>query len=107
MRFFVDGVHVIHVNTACYRPAATQLNNRMVLVAGGVDGTDTVTATAELYDSATGNFVATGGLNNVRTAYKMTLLNNGIALAVGGIEESSLATAELFNPAAGTFTASR
>jgi hypothetical protein len=95
------------LNTARYRPAATLLNNGMVLVAGGVDDTDTVTAAAELYDPLTGHFVATGNLNIVRTAHTMTLLGNGMALAVGGVEESSLATAELFSPATGAFAATR
>jgi hypothetical protein len=52
-------------------------------------------------------FVLTGSMETARYAYSATLLNNGMVLVAGGCSEPNcdpLATAELYNPATGTFT---
>ena len=86
---------------------ATLLSNGKVLVAGGDDGTN-VLGSAELYDPATGTWSATGNLNTVRISHTATLLPNGMdrkVLVAGGNDGSNLlATAELYNPATGTWT---
>ncbi len=93
-----------NLNIARYRPAAIQLNNGMILVAGGVDNKDSILTGAELYNPAAGTFTATGSLSIARTAHTLTLLNNGKVLAAGGVAESSIASAELYDPASGIFT---
>ena len=94
------------LKTARENHTATMLNNGKVLLAGGFDGSNSASATAELYDSAAGTFSATGSLNTARENHTATLLNNGKALIVGGFDSSNSATAsaELYDPVAGTFS---
>ena len=79
---------------------ATLLPNGKVLVAGGRNG-NSILASAELYDPASGTWSATGSLVFARGAHTATLLPNGrvlIAAGVGpgGVQEFVLATAELY-----------
>ncbi len=89
---------------------ATLLPNGSVLVVGGVTA-DAVKsyplASAELYDSATRTWSATGYLNtSPRSSHTATLLPNGKVLVAGGSDSSSVtsASAELYDPATGTWT---
>jgi WD40 repeat protein len=88
---------------------ATLLPNGKVLVAGGVNGPgdQTASASAELYDPASGTWTATGSLVTARYVHSATLLPNGKVLVAGGFNDSSgyLASAELYDPASGTWTA--
>ena len=94
------------LNTAREDHTATLLNNGKVLLAGGFDGSNSASATAELYDPAAGTFSATGNLNTAREYHTATLLNNGKVLIVGGFDSTNSATAnaELYDPVAGTFS---
>lgn len=79
---------------------ATRLDDGRVLVAGGPG------ASAEIYDSATENWLAVGSMCSSRQSHTATLLPNGLVLVVGGNTPSSvvLASAELFdrsNPSPG------
>jgi hypothetical protein len=86
---------------------ATLLSNgEVLLVAGGPGVGD---RSAELYDPAAGRFTATGSLTVARQYHAATLLQNGKVLIAGGVNGSStssvVASAEQYDPSAGTFTA--
>jgi N-acetylneuraminic acid mutarotase len=98
-----------------YRHTATLLPNGKVLVAGGfaIDfgyggGSH---AGAALYDPAGGTWTTTGQLATARDAHTATLLPNGKVLVAGGNNNQlfgglgPLASAELYDPASGTWTA--
>jgi hypothetical protein len=99
------------LNTKRVYNAATLLPNGMVLIAGGTsDGGTTALASAELYNPATGTFTLTGSMTTARenhvSTLPSTLLNNGMVLITGGSNgTTTLASAELYNPSTGTFTA--
>lgn len=93
------------------RSTMTLLANGKVLVAGG-QGNIVSVATAELYDPATGTWTATGSLATARCDHSATLLPNGKVLVTGGffgqlsiLGGTTLASAELYDPATGTWTA--
>ena len=88
------------LKTARYWHTATLLNNGMVLIAGGYNGS--YLTIAELYNPATGTFTATGSLNAARYYHTATLLNNGMVLIAGGTGPGypvggTLASAELYS----------
>jgi hypothetical protein len=82
---------------------ATLLNDGKVLVAGGSNGG--LSATAELYDPATGTWSATGSMRSPRGDHTATLLNTGKVLVVGGEGGNQGMSAELYDPATGTWSA--
>jgi hypothetical protein len=96
------------LNTARFDHTTTLLPNGMVLVAGGGFGS---LASAELYDPASGTWTATGSLNIPRVSHTATSLPNGMVLVAGGYDNSNprrfiyLASAELYDPASGAWTA--
>ena len=88
---------------------ATLLRDGKVLVAGGSSGCDSpcYTASAELYDPATGTFASTGKMTVPRAEARAVLLKTGEVLLVGGTaitEHNPVLTAELYYPSTGTFT---
>jgi hypothetical protein len=90
---------------------ATLLDNGKVLVAGG----GYLKALAELYDPSAGRFTATGVMTVSRYFSTATLLGDGKVLIAGGwsvsdkqgmtLWERHVASAELYDPGAGTFEA--
>jgi Putative Ig domain/Galactose oxidase, central domain len=86
--------------------AANLLQDGKVLVTGGmVDNSGTATAIAELYDPTTEMFTATtASLTTARALHTATVLKDGTVLVAGGENGSPLATAEVYNPTAGTFS---
>jgi len=90
--------------------SATLLPNGKVLLAGGAGGSDnsSILDTAELYEPATGTWSATGRLRGARYGPTATPLQNGKVLVAGGSNDGDLAstldTAELYDPATGTWS---
>ena len=87
---------------------ATLLDTGKVLVAGGVDNSDATLSSAELYDPTTETWSYTGDLVSGRLFHTATRLQDGRVLVVGGWGDDffglSIATAELYDPAAGTWS---
>jgi hypothetical protein len=90
------------------------LSDGRVLVAGGDEGSSgsqpTILASAELYDPATGQFSLTGSMLEPRSQFGADRLSDGRVLIAGGLGvdtqglPTNLATAETYDPAAGTFS---
>jgi hypothetical protein len=105
---------------ARYGQTVTLLQNGKVLIAGGSDDGDLASTlpSAELYDPSTGTWSFTGNLNASRFSHTATLLPDGKVLAAGGFTQNwvpanngfassptSLNSAELYDPATGTWSA--
>jgi hypothetical protein len=91
---------------------ATLLANGKVLIAGGHRGRRAaikIYSSAEIYDPATGRFSATGEMTRIRHKHEAVLLADGRVLIIGGADErdgqGAYRSAEIYNPAIGTFTA--
>jgi hypothetical protein len=105
---------VSRMTTARWGHTATLLANGKVLVAGGhASGTDGLDS-AEVYDPSDGSWTTTGRMTSGRGGHAATLLPDGRVLVVGGGAEETLMegaprsdTAEVYDPAQGTWTAIR
>jgi len=87
-------------------PTATLLMNGKVLVAGGAWDGDLAPTGAELYDSRTGTFIATGNMITGHVLSTATLLPDGTVLMAGSfVFPGELANAEVYGPVTGAFTA--
>ena len=93
-----------------------RLSDGRVLVVGGVGraasdaATYGVTASAEIFDPATGHWAAAGSMSTPRSSYAGAVLMDGRVLVVGGLTTlgNSLETtpsADLFDPKTGRWTA--
>jgi hypothetical protein len=95
--------------TARANHTATLLPNGKVLVAGGFGEQFKQLASAELYDPSTGRFTLAGNMTTSRARHTAILLANGKVLIAGGVKDTQLGTyivsAEIYDPSAGTFTA--
>lgn len=89
-------------------PTATLLKGGRVLITGGFSSNIAMpTATCQIYDPATGRYLATGSMNQARYSHTATELDNGMVLVVGGyINNGSTATntLEVWDPATGQWT---
>jgi hypothetical protein len=90
---------------------ATLLQNGKVLIVGGaLTSTSDPVATAEIYDPSTGTFTTTGAMATAREQHTATLLPDGRVLIAGGATSTGpgdlqpTATAEVYDPSAGSFS---
>jgi len=98
------------MNVARINHTATLLANGEVLVTGGNNNTDGYLGSSELYHPSTGKWTLTGSMTAPREGHDAVLLPNGEVLVAGGINATlgtcgTLASAELYNPSTGTWTA--
>jgi Galactose oxidase, central domain len=122
--FVVGGAELFDPSTGTFASAGTEwrdlhtatlLPNGKVLLIGGETGwtggapnTPIATPSAELYDPGTGLFQPTGNMNTGRESHTATLLADGRVLVTGGATPQggsweTLQTAEVYDPASGTF----
>src|SRR5690349_5571235 len=73
-----------NLNVGRFDHAATLLPSGKVLVTGGTTTSNTVLASAELYDPVAGTWATTGSLNLARLSHTSTLLANSKVLVAGG-----------------------
>lgn len=104
--------HTATMAAARYNAVAALLSDGRVLVAGGsrLSGADKLgLASAELYDPATSSFAATGSMSVGRAGPAIAPLPGGRVLVAGGQNLGGTpeypATAEVFDPATGQFSA--
>ncbi len=95
---------------ARFRHTATTLADGRILITGGYSLMRGATlASAEIYDPTTGVFTPVSStMNDTRMDHTATLLANGRVLITGGwssVKGSTVASADLFDPVTGKFTA--
>jgi hypothetical protein len=94
--------------TARIGHTATRLADGKVLIAGGTHGNSILRST-EIYDPKSGTFAAGPDMTAPRSDFTATLLGDGRVLMTGGTKNANTlevqASAELFDPATGKFTA--
>jgi hypothetical protein len=85
---------------------ATLLPTGKVLVVGGLAvSSESELTSAEIYEPATGQWLATGALSTGRFFHTATLLASGQVLVSGGLSlRTETSSAELYDPASGTWT---
>ncbi|MFA6029572.1 MAG: kelch repeat-containing protein [Elusimicrobiota bacterium] len=101
-------------STARYHHASVRLNDGRILLCGGRRTDQRAMPDAELYDPASGTWATTGAMNTPRANHTATLLSDGKVLVAGGDNPGMMmpgmpmpvyqASAEIFDPAAGTWT---
>ena len=95
--------------------SATPLPSGEVLVSGGAisiyNNSNPTVASSEIYNPSTGEWTATGSLNNSRASAATLLLESGQVLTAGGYANAGngpantyLNSAEVYNPSTGTWS---
>lgn len=87
---------------------ATLLLDGRVLIAGGIDEEEGITASAEIYDAGTGQFREIAPMRLPRASHGAALLTDGRVLVAGGASAFSgndfiLRSAEVFDPSSERF----
>src|SRR5215469_1676022 len=97
------------LGTARASHTATLLTSGLVLVTGGTGDANNALASSELYSSVSGSWTFTGDMNLGRVSARGVLLPNGTVLVMGGciVNDclgSTTKSAEIYNPATGTWS---
>jgi N-acetylneuraminic acid mutarotase len=81
--------HTSNMNYARYQHVSVGLSDGKVLVLGGMGGDVTlgILSTSELYDPSTGHWIGPSYLMCPRYDFAAAQLNNGRALAIGGLAD--------------------
>ncbi len=104
-------VEALAMTTPRANAAAIRLRDGRVLICGGTATGEIggVLSSAELYDPVARTFTPTGSMTVPRTGQTITMLRDGRALLTGGDQNagyrSQLASAEIYDPATGIFSA--
>ena len=89
-------------------PTMTLLHDGNVLVTGGAgeddNGPGSSVLAAEIFDTKTLKFRATGAMHQARLSHSATLLPDGRVLIAGGRGAEVTASAELYDPKSGSFS---
>jgi hypothetical protein len=89
-------------------PSIAELKDGRVLIAGGAPLEGPGPASAEIYDPKTEKFTLTGSMTTPRVGARSTTLADGRVLVTGGTinlaADTPLASAEIYDPATGTFS---
>jgi N-acetylneuraminic acid mutarotase len=100
------------MSTPRFEHSATLLDDGRVLIAGGqgppISGNSAALATTEIYDPAVDSFRKSNDMSDARFNHTAVKLPDRTVMVVGGAGgtngDTSLATAEVFNPADGRWT---
>lgn len=123
--FVVGGAELFDPSTGTFISAGTERrdlhtatllgNGKVLLIGGETDWVGSppvpnVSSGADLYDPATGVFQPTGNMATGRESHTATLLADGRVLVTGGARPQGLSweylkTAEIYDPASGSFSA--
>ena len=104
-------VEALAMTTPRANAAAIRLRDGRVLICGGTATGEIggVLSSAELYDPVARTFTPTGSMTVPRTGQTITMLRDGRVLLTGGDQNagfrSQLASAEIYDPGSGAFTA--
>jgi hypothetical protein len=104
-------VEALAMTTPRANAAAIRLRDGRVLICGGTATGEIggVLSSAELYDPVARTFTPTGSMTAPRTGQTITMLHDGRVLLTGGDQNagfrSQLASAEIYDPSSGAFTA--
>jgi endoglucanase len=94
------------MTTARYGAVAAALSDGSVLVAGGIDGSGSATASAEIYDPSTNTWTATAPMGSARAfAAAAPLSDDRVLVAGGDVDGSPTASAEIYDASTGTWSA--
>ena len=86
-----------------FHAATLLLDGRVLLTGGFVTIQGATTASAEIYDPATGQFTPAGTLQTGRSAHSAIRLTDGRVLVLGGIQAT--AATDIFDPRTDTWKA--
>jgi Galactose oxidase, central domain len=104
-------VEALAMTTPRANAAAIRLRDGRVLICGGTATGEIggVLSSAEIYDPVARTFTPTGSMTVPRTGQTITMLQDGRVLLTGGDQNagfrSQLASAEIYDPGSGAFTA--
>jgi len=93
------------MSVARHDHTATLLTNGTVLIAGGLDASNAVLASAEVYAPSTNGFSSVGDMLAARVGHTATLLSDSRVLVAGGANDAGpLRSIDIYDPVARNFS---